>query len=162
MELKLCAITSSIIFGLFLLIPSVNMHELGHAIAYIGQGFELFEINFLASYVRCSDSNNQLVDIMGGATGSISMLSFLFVKRIRNCLPIALGFTAAALTQFLNMILEGFLNPIYVEFDLENLVLVLGIGIIISLVTRYRSNLKESYSIKIEFYSIKIKKIEKK
>ena len=138
------------------------MHELGHAVACVGQGFELFEINFLASYVKCSDSNNQLVDIMGGATGSISMLLFLFVKRIRNCLPIALGFAAAALTQFLNMILEGFLNPIYVVFDLENLVLVFGTGLVISLIALYRSNLKESYSIKIKFYSIKIKRIEKK
>ncbi len=83
MELKLCAITGSIIFGLFLLIPSVNMHELGHAVACVGQGFELFEINFLASYVRCSDSGNQLVDIMGGATGSISMLLFIF-ERVKH------------------------------------------------------------------------------
>lgn len=157
MERKVHTIEIFILFGFSMLGTSVIMHEIGHAVACIAQGFELLEINLLSSYVRCSVSN-PLVWIMGGGIGSMSMLSFLYVKRIRRFLPVSLGFFTVALTQFLNMILEGFWNTMYSTLDLENYVLVFGCVMIVAFWLCCRSKLKGQYSIKIDKtgrYSIK-------
>ncbi len=138
---KIYPMMLSVIIGLSLLAPSVVMHEIGHAVACVWQGFEVIEINLLLSYMICSESDNQIVHIMGGALGGASMLPFLLIKRIRSYLPVSLGLVTAAITQLLNMILEGFSNLTYRAFDLENLVFALGIIMIISLVFLLRSRL---------------------
>ena len=149
MERKTRAAEIFVLFGTAMLGISVMVHEIGHAVACAVQGFEVLEINLLLSYVRCSASN-QIIWIMGGGLGSISMLSFFCVKRIRRFLPVSLGFFTAALTQFLLMMLEGFWNPMYRTHDLENYALVFGLIMLAALGLHYRSKLKGWYSIKID------------
>ncbi|MCY4491262.1 MAG: hypothetical protein OXC46_07340 [Thaumarchaeota archaeon] len=129
---KTCAVFKPILIGIAMLIPSVMMHEVGHVIACIWQGFELIEFNLLGSYIICSEYDNQIVHIMGGAVGGASMLSFLLAKKIRAYLPVSLGLACAGATQLLNMLLEGFANSAYRAYSLENMVLVFGVIIVVS------------------------------
>lgn len=138
------------LLGTIMLLPSAFMHEMGHAAACIGQGLELIEINLISNYIICSDSDNQIVHVMGGAVGGASMLPFLLVGRIRRYLPILLGLVIAAMTQLFNMMLEGFSNPIYRAFNLENLVFVFGVVMIISSTFLLRSRLWKYYSKGLE------------
>lgn len=149
MEYKIHAREIFALFGITMLGVSVMVHEIGHAFACVVQGFEVLEINLLLSYVRCSMSN-QIVWIMGGGLGSIAMLPFFYVKKIRRVLPVLLGFFTAMVTQFLLMILEGFLNPMYRAYNLENYALVFGLIMLATLWWYFRSKLKGQYSIKIE------------
>ena len=107
------------VIGVIMLGVSVMLHEIGHVVACVAQGFEVIDINFLMSYVICAAST-QIDLVMGGGMGGLVMMLFLCVKQIRSCLPACLVFLAAMLTQFLNMILEGFFNPAYREFDLQD------------------------------------------
>ena len=149
MERKIHTIAIFALFGTSMLGVSVMVHEIGHAIACAVQGFEVLEFNLLLSYVKCSTSN-QIIWIMGGGLGSIAMLPFFCVKKICRFLPALLGFFTAAVTQFLLMILEGFLNPMYRAYNLENYALVFGLIMLAALGLHYRSKLKGWYSIKIE------------
>ena len=148
MERKTSEVEIFALFGITMLGISVMVHEIGHAVACIVQGFEVLEINLLLSYVRCSASN-QIIWIMGGGLGSITMLLFFCVKRIRRFLPMSLGFFTAALTQFLLMMLEGFWNSMYRAHDLENYALVFGLIVLAALGLYFRSKLKGWHSIKI-------------
>ena len=148
MEYKAHAIALFVLFGLGMMGISAMMHEAGHAAACAAQGFEVIEVNLLSSYVVCSASN-QAVWIMGGGLGSIAMVPFLYVKKIRAFLPVSLGFFTAMLTQFLGMLLEGFWNPMYKTLDLENYALVFGLAMLAALWWYYRSELQGWYSIKL-------------
>ena len=149
MERKVNGVEIFMLLGPAMLGISVVVHEIGHAVACAAQGFDILEINLLYSYVKCSVSN-QIVWIMGGCLASLVMLPLLYVKRIRRFLPALLSFVTAALTQFLLMLLEGFLNPMYREHNLENYALMFGLAMISAFVVYYRSKLKEWYLIKIE------------
>ncbi len=130
---RIYTILLHVIIGMSILIPSVIMHEVGHVIACMWLGFEVIELNLLSSYMICSDSDNQIIHVMGGAVSGASMLPFLLVRKIRRYLPISFGLISVSTAQLLNMILEGFSNQLYREADLENLVLVFGIVMIITL-----------------------------
>ena len=147
---KIFSILVPSLLGIIMLIPSAFMHEMGHAAACIWQGLDLIEINLISNYIICSDSDNQTVHIMGGAVGGASMLPFLLVGRIRRYLPISLGLVTAATTQLFNMMLEGFSNPTYRAFELENLVFAFGVVIIISSVFLLHSRLLKYYSERLE------------
>ena len=135
-----------IVIGVSTLGVSVMVHEIGHAVACVAQGFKVIDINFLMSYVICSTST-QIGSVMGGGMGGLVMVLFLCVRQIRSYLPACLVFLAAMLTQFLNMILEGFANSAYREFDLQNHVLAFGLVVLIAFWMYHRVNLIEWYSV---------------
>lgn len=113
---KLLIVSAITILVLFF--PTGFVHELGHILVCISNGYDyVFSIDNLALNVRCSASPQPMLlyFALGGIFGMIASVSLFLSKKIRSNPGIFIGVSVTAFDHFLKSIFETFTHSAYLS-----------------------------------------------
>ena len=114
---RLLILSSLVILILFF--PTGFVHELGHILVCVSNGYDYtLTVGNLALNVHCSSSPQPLLlyFALGGIFGMIASLSLFLSKRVRSNNAIFIGVSIVAFDHFLKSIFETFIHSAYL-FD---------------------------------------------